>query len=439
MLRFLGPSLIGVCAFLVPVDHGDGRSILIGLLSDWVKVALEPFLLPMVVVVCVVSVLGGAWYVARQPAARQINPFLNAMCNVTPIWLALRTVGAAIGLMVLFDAGPEVLRGDATGAGVFRDIGVNSLVILLVACQLMPFLTEFGFMEFVGTLLKGPFERLFRLPGRSAIDATASFVSAAAVGLLITIGQYERGYYTAREAAAIATNFSVVSIPFSLVVAEVAGIADVYFAWYLTVVTACLVCALVMVRIPPLTRIADDYFPPTGRRTPPVADDSNGVVAAALRAASARAAGAPGPRALIRGSLLQSIDVIFGVIPVAMCLATLTAVLVFHTPVFDVLATPIYWLISLAGLPEAGVAAPGFIAGFLDQFMPALIARNIDSEVTRFVLAGLSISQLIFMAEVGVLILRSSLPLGLVDLALIFLLRTVIVLPIFLVAARWLL
>ena len=33
------------------------------------------------------------------------------------------------------------------------------------------------------------------------------------VGVLITLQQYERGYYTAREAATICTNFSVVSVP----------------------------------------------------------------------------------------------------------------------------------------------------------------------------------------------------------------------------------
>jgi nucleoside recognition membrane protein YjiH len=90
-------------------------------------------------------------------------------------------------------------------------------------------------------------------------------------------------------------------------------------------------------------------------------------------------------------------------------------------------------------LPEARAAAPGFLAGFLDQFMPALIAANIDSELTRFVLAGLSISQLIYMAEVGVLIIRSSLPLDFGQLLVIFALRTVIVLPVFLVSGAWLL
>ncbi len=68
--------------------------------------------------------------------------------------------------------------------------------------------------------------------------------------------------------------------------------------------------------------------------------------------------------------------------------------------------------------------------------MPAVVASGIESELTSFVLAGLSVTQLIFMSELGVIILRSSLPLGVVDLVWIFLLRTVIVLPILILGAH---
>ena len=69
--------------------------------------------------------------------------------------------------------------------------------------------------------------------------------------------------------------------------------------------------------------------------------------------------------------------------------------------------------------------------------MPAIAAAGIDSDVTSFVLAGLSVCQLIFMSELGVVILRSSLPLSLPDLAAIFLLRTVIVLPVLILGAHF--
>ncbi len=439
--RFLIPSLIGVGAFLIPIDYQEEQTILIGVLTNLLTTLLAPWLLQMVVAVTGIAATGGVVYLVLQPDWAERRPFLQALCNVTPVWLILRVIGFAIGLMVVFEVGPEIVRGEQTGETVFRDIGINSLIILCVACQLMPFLTEFGFMEFVGTLFRGPFEKLFRLPGRSAIDATASFLSSAAVGLLITIGQYERGYYTARESAAVATNFSVVSLPFSLLIAQVAGIGHLYFSWYLTMIVACLVCAFVMVRLPPLSRMPDSYHPDSLRSGGAGAEKPvgrGGLLTRAVASAVARAATAPGFGALFRGSALQTVSVVFNVIPAAMALATLTAVLVFHTPTFEWLSWPLVWLLDFLRFPEAAAVAPGLLAGFLDQFMPALIAVKVDSELGRFVLAGLSVTQLIFMAEVGVLILRSSLPLSLGDLVLIFVLRTLIVFPLLTLAGLWL-
>ena len=56
------------------------------------------------------------------------------------------------------------------------------------------------------------------------------------VGVLITLQQYERGYYTAREAATICTNFSVVSVSFALVVANAIGMGDYFLPMYACVI-----------------------------------------------------------------------------------------------------------------------------------------------------------------------------------------------------------
>ena len=90
-----------------------------------------------------------------------------------------------------------------------------------------------------------------------------------------------------------------------------------------------------------------------------------------------------------------------------------------------------------ASRADATAAAPGLLIGFLDQFVPAIIAGGISSPVTSFVLAGLSVTQLIFMAETGVLIHRSKIPLPIRYLASVFLIRTAIALPILVMIAHW--
>jgi nucleoside recognition membrane protein YjiH len=64
------------------------------------------------------------------------------------------------------------------------------------------------------------------------------------------------------------------------------------------------------------------------------------------------------------------------------------------------------------------------------MFLPAIFASSIDAEITRFIIAGLSVTQLIYMSEVGGLLLGSKVPVSFKDLAIIFLLRTLITLPI---------
>jgi nucleoside recognition membrane protein YjiH len=126
----------------------------------------------------------------------------------------------------------------------------------------------------------------------------------------------------------------------------------------------------------------------------------------------------------------------FSVLAAAMALATLAAVITFHTPVFTWLSYPLISVLELAQLPDAATASPALLSGFLDQYMPAIVAAGINSDATSFVLAGLSVCQLVFMSEFGVIVLRSSLPLSVADLGIIFLLRTVIVLPLLILGAN---
>lgn len=53
-----------------------------------------------------------------------------------------------------------------------------------------------------------------------------------------------------------------------------------------------------------------------------------------------------------------------------------------------------------------------------------------DNEMTRFVIAAMSVTQLIYMSEVGALLLGSRIPVNIAELFVIFILRTLITLPV---------
>jgi nucleoside recognition membrane protein YjiH len=356
--------------------------------------------------------------------------------DVPHIWMVLRLIGTILGLMYLFQTGPELLISEEIGGAVFVGIGVNALSIYIGACLLLPLLTDFGFMEFAGTLARPVFRGVFRLPGRSAIDAVTSFVGSSSIGLLITIGQYNDGNYTARQASVIAANFSVVSIPFALVVASVAGIEHLFISWYGVVVLACLLAALITPRLPPLSRKEDIYISGSRKSASESRNDSRSLLREAWERAMARAESAPGVHEFLATGVTNMMFFMFSVMAAAMALATLAAVITFHTPIFSWLSYPLVSVLEFAHLPDAVAASPALLSGFLDQYMPAIVAAGIDSNATSFVLAGLSVCQLVFMSEFGVIVLRSSLPLGIRDLAAIFLLRTVIVLPVLILGAH---
>ena len=70
------------------------------------------------------------------------------------------------------------------------------------------------------------------------------------------------------------------------------------------------------------------------------------------------------------------------------------------------------------------------MVGFADMFIPAVLASTIESDITRFVIAAMSVTQLIYMSEVGALLLGSKIPVKLWELFVIFLLRTLVTLPV---------
>ena len=64
------------------------------------------------------------------------------------------------------------------------------------------------------------------------------------------------------------------------------------------------------------------------------------------------------------------------------------------------------------------------------MFLPSILIDGVKSQITLFVVGALSISQLIYLSEVGGVILGSKIPVSVWKLFVIFLFRTIIVLPI---------
>lgn len=429
LLKFLIPSIIGVLLFLVPFQVGDSINIGMGMMADGLQALLGSALPAIAMFVLCLSVVVTLYVKLAKPAWAKDGHFKD-MFDVGAIWVAMRILGAIFVIMTFFQVGPEFVTASYTGGVMLNDLAPVLLTFFFFAALLLPFLVEFGFMEFIGTMVRKPFRVIFNLPGRSAIDATASWMGSGTVGVLITAQQYEQGYYNGREASVIATNFSVASIAFSLLVTNFVEINHLFVQFYFTVVVSGLIAAVIVSRIPPLSRKSNAYYEPVGCQLSEERTDNEGLFRYSLLQATRRAAGAPGPKELARLALLNVIDIFLTLLPLVFAIGTVALILAEFTPLFTWLSYPMVPVLELLRIPEAQAAAPATLVGFADMFLPAVLATNIESELTRFVIACLSMTQLVYMSEIGALLLKSKIPIKFWELAVVFLLRTAITLPI---------
>ena len=122
---------------------------------------------------------------------------------------------------------------------------------------------------------------------------------------------------------------------------------------------------------------------------------------------------------------------------VVMALGTAALIVAEYTPVFKWLGLPFIPLLELLQVPEAAEASQTLVVGFADMFLPSVLGSGIESEMTRFIIACVSVTQLIYMSEVGGLLLGSKIPVTFLDLVLIFLVRTLITLPVIVLCANF--
>ena len=272
------------------------------------------------------------------------------------------------------------------------------------------------------------FVKLFRLPGRSAVDAMSSWFGAASIGLLVTMQEYDKSYYSQREAAIIATTFSVTSIAFTYVAAKTIGVDNNFVFFYLTIAATGFIAAIIMPRIPPLSLKPDTYHSGKSMLDEEIPTEYSTYQWAINRAVT-RAHSMPSLGKVFKHSLKNLFDIYFGLIPVIFAIGVIGLGLAEYTPVFNWLSAPLVPLLELLQIPEAAEAAeaaPAMIMGFADMYLPALVGKSIESEMTRFIVGAASITQIIYMSEVGALILKSNIKLNVLELFMIFILRTLI-------------
>lgn len=431
LLTFIVPSLIGLLLFMTPINYEGAISIPIAIAAKGLQNLLSDILTTIILVIVLLTAVMTALQRLFKLSFISSNNFLNALLSVSPMWFLIRILGAVFTVLTFYTIGPEAIYSGDTGALVLNDLLPVLFCVFIFAGMLLPLLLNFGLLELFGTLLTKVMRPIFNLPGRSAIDCIASWLGDGSVGILMTSKQYEARFYTQREAAVIGTTFSAVSITFSLVVISQVQLEHLFLPFYLAVCTAGIAAAYIVPKLPPLCWKKDIYIDqsePSGEAE--LTPHGHNIFSWGFALALHKAENSSNFTETFKDGIKNAVDMVFGVLPVVMAIGTVALIIAEYTPIFEYLGYPFIPLLELLQIPEATTASKTIVVGFADMFIPSILAASIEPDMTRFVIAAMSVTQLIYMSEVGALLLGSKIPVNIVELFTIFILRTLVTLPV---------
>ena len=426
--KFIIPSLVGLILFVTPIHDGENITIPIAVLAKLLLAFMGEHSLTIIwmiislgaILTLIHKTIGIKWF--------KLNEKVDGLFNIKGFWFVVRMIGFVLVNMLYFNIGPEFIVGSSTGGLVITDLLPILVCVFFLAGLLLALLLNYGLLDFFGALLIKVMRPLFNLPGRSALDCIASWLGDGSIGVLLTSKQYEEGFYSRREATVIATTFSAVSITFSLVVISEVHLEHMFLPFYLVVSFAGIVAAIIVPKLPPLSKFPDTYYTEVQHKE----DIPEGMSASqyGLNLALKKVEHAPGIKEFFKAGFENIIEMWFGTLPVVLALGTIVLIIAEYTSVFQILGLPFIPLYELLQIPEATLASHTVIVGFADMFLPSVIASTIESDMTRFVVAATSVTQLIYMSEIGSIIMGSKIPVSLKDLFIIFIERTIVTLPV---------
>ncbi len=425
MFRFLFSASVGVAFFLLPIPWGGRFTVPFDILVSWTTRQLPG----SVAVYCLLIILLGATASIISRISSVESRWLESYRTSIAL-LSLRLLGVPLAFMYFFRIGPSVVLQDGVATLLWNTLAFSVGVIIPVGAAFLGLFVRYGFLEFIGTLMRPIMRPLFRLPGRAALDSITSWVGSYSVGLYLTRRLTLDGFYNKREAYTIVTCFSTVSMGFVAVVASTLELLHLFPLIFAVYFVGIYLLAFVLVRVWPIKTVPEEYLA-TAR---PEADEPatpKQLIVRAWQRALQQAETAPGFVRTLREGLLDGFMLTSTILGCILVVGTIALLLARETSLFTLLGQPLIPVIELLGIPDAELVGPAILVGITEMYIPALLVQE-AAMPARFFICVLSISQLIFFSSVAPMILDmfKDVPVRVRDLVVLFLLRTAILVPI---------
>lgn len=404
MFKLFVPSALGILIFFVPIELGGRRTILLdhmvtglrSLMGDYSGI----YALGMIVAGAAYPLLKGYWRRTLTEA----------------IFSVLKIAGVVVAVMALTGWGPAFLHAPDMLPFLFEKLVIPVGLIVPIGAIFLALLISYGLLELIGVLVQPVMRPIWRTPGRSAIDAVASFVGSYSIGLLITNRVYQAGQYSAREAAIIATGFSTVSATFMIIVARTLDLMSIWNLYFWLTLLITFIVTAITVRLPPLANMDDQKNDGEPEAVP------GKRLSTAWQAGTEIAAKAPSLQRSVALNFKEGLIMAISILPTIMSVGLIGLLIAKYTPLFEWLGWLFYPFVAIWGLSDPAALAQASASGLAEMFLPALLMAEADF-VARFAAGVVSVSGVLFFSASIPCILSTSIPISVGRMLVVWFMR----------------
>ncbi len=410
--KLLFLSSIGIFMFFIPIELMGRKTILIDHFVNMVMKTLSTYTsyytLGIIVLGTILPIYTGRW----------------KKSIIDMIFTGFKFLGIVVSLMAISGKGPEALmRGDMIPF-LFNKLAIPVGIMIPLGSIFLSFLVGYGLLEFIGVIMEPVMKPIWKTPGRSAVDAVASFVGSYSIGLLITNSVYKEGKYTVKEACIIATGFSTVSATFMIIVAKTLGLMEIWnFYFWSTLIITFLVTAI-SVRIYPL-RSKPNVYHDGSEKIEDKKRDGNIFKNAYLDGLESASNSDPVITNIVK-NMKDGMRMAAGVVPTILSIGLLGLILAEYTPIFDLIGYIFYPFTSLMKIPDPMIVSKAVSLEIAEMFLPALLVKGVGHIITRYVIGVVSISAILFFSALIPCILATEIPLKIREMVIIWIERTIL-------------
>lgn len=410
--RFFVYSGIGIIGFFIPLPIAGETTILLDHVVGWIEDGLgeiAPYVALLIIVAgTVYQFASGRW---KKSFSRRVFAFLNVF-------------GVVAASMLVFGFGPSFLFAEDLGPFLYNSLVIPVGILVPIGALFLAMLIGFGLMNFMGVLVQ-PFMRpVFKVPGRSAVDAVASFVGSYSLGLIITNRLYRTGGYSAREAAIIAAGFSTASATFMVVIARTLDLMHIWTLYFLLTLIVTFVVTAITVHLPPLRTMSREYYPGVEPQPEEVVTGSR--IRAAWKQVSLTLEEAPSLWRHLWNNFQDGVKMAMQILPGIMSVGLIGLTLATYTPLFTWLGYIFYPLTYILQIPDPQLASEALAIGLAELFLPATLVAGHSSEVLKLIIAVVSVSQIFFFSAMIPAVLATDIPLKIWHMVVIWFQRVVL-------------